>query len=103
MDPSNMDFVFPIPGKYTVYTKSGCTFCRKAEQLLDEKKLEYEQINCDEYLLGNREQFLLFVKFLANKEFKTFPMIFDATGTFVGGFTDLKTSIDQKLDFAEDF
>jgi glutaredoxin len=101
-----MDFSLPTPGKYTIYTKSGCAFCNKAKALLQEKLLEFEQIDCDEYLLSSRDNFLSFISMIANKDHKTFPMIFDPSGSFVGGFTEMKSALETQshtLKFEEAF
>ena len=98
-----MDFILPTPGKYTVYTKSGCTFCNKAKALLQQKLLSFEKIDCDEYLLSGRESFLSFIHVIANKDYKTFPMVFDPSGNFVGGFTEMKALLDKQLEFGDEF
>ena len=101
-----MDFLLPATGKTTIYTKSGCVFCERAKALLTEKGLEYEQINCDEYLLKNRDAFLAFIKAISARDHRTFPMVFDGSGGFVGGFTELKVILDEKktqLEFGAEF
>ena len=98
-----MDFALPTPGKYAIYTKSGCAFCNKAKSLLQQKLIAFEQIDCDEYLLINRDSFLSFISVIANKDYRTFPMVFDPSGNFVGGFTDVKALLDKQLEFGEDF
>jgi glutaredoxin len=100
-----MDFLFPATGKATIYTKSGCVFCEKAKALLAEKGLEYAQINCDEYLLKTRDAFLAFIKAISARDHRTFPIIFDQNGGFVGGFTELAAILDKKteLEFSAEF
>ena len=48
----------PSEGKITIYSKSGCTYCVKSKDLLEEKYIEYSVINCDEYLLEDRDAFI---------------------------------------------
>ena len=36
---------------FTIYTKSGCGNCIKVKTLLDENKIKYNKIECDEYLI----------------------------------------------------
>ena len=88
-----MEFEEPSLTVFTVYSKSGCTYCTKVKKLLLEKNYAFDMIDCDEYLIEDKENFLKFIKEKAGKEYKTFPMIFRA-GQFVGGFTETKKLID---------
>jgi len=82
-----MKFTGPLSYGYTVYGKSGCSYCDKVKLLLDEFKEQYTYINCDEYLIGEKDAFLKFIEELAGKEHTTFPMVFSSL-QFVGGYTD---------------
>lgn len=95
-------FLEPVPNKFTVYSKSGCPNCVKSKALLKEKGLQYEEVNCDEYILECKAEFLQFIEKKALTPWKSFPIIFDDT-RFVGGFIDLKSYLDKKIDFTEDF
>lgn len=82
-----MEFELPKKNGYTIYTKSGCTYCRKAKFLLEKENVT--MIDCDEYLIEARSAFLDFIRSInGNIEYKTFPMIFH-DGRFVGGYTEL--------------
>jgi glutaredoxin len=95
-----MEFPLPVPGKFTIYSKSGCFYCNKVKALLQ----EYEEYNCDEYLLEDREGFLAFIASIAGREYKTFPMVFNSSGEFVGGFAETKALLETpKLSFNEAF
>jgi hypothetical protein len=59
----------------------------KAKSLLKEKKINFNIINCDEYIIEDKEFFLSFIKDLTNKEVKTFPMIF-YDNQFIGGYNE---------------
>lgn len=83
-----MSFQLPIIDGFTIYTKSGCLMCTKAKDLLQSRSLPYTMIDCDEYLLDDREGFLLFMKNLANKDVLMFPMIC-YNGCFVGGYKEM--------------
>lgn len=98
-----MDFLLPATGKFTVYSKSGCIFCNKAKTLLIQKSCAFEQIDCDEYLLSRRDGFLAFIAAIAGREYRTFPMVFDPSGGFVGGFAEIKAIFDRQLEFEEEF
>lgn len=84
-----MDFILPNSNTYTIYSKSDCSFCKKAKQLLSNVEPKPLIIECNDYLLQNRKEFLDFIFTCAGREYKTFPMVFH-NGTFIGGFTELK-------------
>jgi glutaredoxin len=92
-----VSFVEPSSVGYTIYSKTGCTYCTKVKLLLMGFELPYTIVNCDEYLLENKEMFLDFIKTKAEKEYKTFPMVF-LEGKFIGGFMETKASIDINSD-----
>jgi len=88
-------FIFPpLNEGYTVYSKSGCINCTKIKKLLLEKNIFFLDVQCDEFLLEDKEQFLLFINEKAQKECKTFPMIF-YNGEFVGGYNEVKINIEK--------
>jgi glutaredoxin len=70
------------------------------KSLLNEHKLPYNEINCDDYLSQDKEYFLNFIKEKAGREFKTFPMVF-CDGKFVGGFVETERLIefDDEVEF----
>ena len=94
-----MEFIEPEKGKFTVYSKSGCSNCLKVKNLLKTNFLAFIVIDCDEYLLDKRDEFLNFIQNKTGKEFKTFPIVFD-NGKFIGGFTETVkyvTELQEKL------
>jgi glutaredoxin len=93
-----MIFELPSDTIYTIYSKSGCTFCTKVKNLLQEKGFAFDMIDCDEYLLEDKEGFLKFINQQTGKEYKTFPMVFRA-GYFIGGFKETKNLIDIEESF----
>lgn len=96
-----MEFEEPTKSGFTVYSKSGCINCSKVKSLLKEKNLIFSVIDCDEYIIENKEDFLLFIKEKANREYKMFPMIF-YDGKFIGGYSDTQEYIDKLLLSFED-
>jgi glutaredoxin len=90
-----MEFEQPSKG-FTIYSKSGCTFCIRVKLLIKEKGLIFNTINCDEYLLEDKPCFLEFIKQLANKEVNIFPMVF-LDGKFIGGYNETKEYLDKTL------
>jgi len=94
-----MQFEEPSQIVYTVYSKTGCPFCTKVKDLLQEKNLAFDLIDCDEYLKENKEAFLQFIQEKAGKEHKTFPIVF-RPGYFIGGFSETKQLIELEEAFA---
>jgi glutaredoxin len=95
-----MEFNTPMDTGFTVYSKSGCSNCTNVKKLLAEKNAPNVIIDCDEYLIEDKENFLLFIKEKANKEYKTFPMVFN-NGIFLGGFNETQEYFDKLLNFDE--
>jgi len=96
-----MNIFQPLDVGFTVYSKSGCYNCTKVKQLLRDKQIFFLEVDCDEFLLEDKEAFLLFIKERANKEYRTFPMVFK-DGKFIGGFTETQSFIDKLLCFVND-
>jgi len=82
-----MFFEEPIEKKFTIYSKSNCINCRKVKDLLKKEKVEYEIVDCDDYLLDNKEHFLSFIKSYTSKELKMFPIVF-YDKQFIGGLEE---------------
>lgn len=95
-----MDILKPLENGFTIYSKSGCINCRNIKKLLLEKKIFFLEVHCDEYLIENKEQFLLFIKNETLIDYKTFPMIFN-NGTFIGGFNETVDYINKMEAFEE--
>jgi glutaredoxin 3 len=93
-----MEFEKPSETMYTIYSKSGCVYCVKVKKLLQEKNFAFDMIDCDDYLIENKEEFLEYIKEVAGREYKTFPMVFRC-GKFIGGFTDTKQLLDKEEAF----
>ena len=91
----------PSDKSFTIYSKSNCKYCVLVKSLLDENKIPYIEINCDEYLSQDKQYFLDFIKEKAMRDFKTFPMVF-CDGKFVGGFVEtdqLIMDFDEEVEF----
>jgi glutaredoxin len=89
-----MEYELPEEEGYTIYTKSQCGFCKKAKDLL--KAEPFTLIDCDEYLIEDKDAFLVFIENLIGKSYRTFPMIFH-NGKFLGGYSETKTYYDKEL------
>jgi glutaredoxin len=84
----------PCKSYFTIYSKSGCTNCTKVKALLKENNLLFNVIDCDEYILEDKDFFLAFIKERANKEYNTFPMVFNHR-MFIGGYTETQKYINR--------
>ena len=91
---------FPVPEKssITIYSKSGCMNCIKVKNLLKKKNAAFNVIDCDEFILENKEEFLSFIQSLIGTEYKIFPMVFD-NNKFIGGYNETVKYLDELLDF----
>jgi glutaredoxin len=98
-----MEIPEPTNKKFTIYSKSGCPNCIKVKKLLLEKQINFIIVDCDEFILEDKDAFLKFIQKLANKEYKTFPMVFDDNNQFIGGFIETYEYIDTFLTFNETF
>jgi glutaredoxin len=87
--------MFPSPVKegYTIFSKTGCTYCEFVKELLEDEAVTI--INCDTFLGEEKAAFLDYVDKLVGKPHKTFPMVF-YEGHFLGGFTETKKFYDTK-------
>lgn len=85
---------------YTVYSKSGCPNCTKVKNFLKEHSKEFAVVDCDEYLIENKEGFLSFIEIIAGKKYRTFPMVFLGEN-FIGGFTETKVFIEKENAFVD--
>ena len=98
-----MEFENPSNNNFTVYSKSGCPNCSKVKTLLKEKNFIFNVIDCDEYLLEDKEKFLEFIKKLTGNPCRIFPMVF-FNGIFVGGYIETQEYIEKILiSFEETF
>ena len=86
-------FPIPVTHGYTVFSKTGCTYCEFVKELLEDETVSV--INCDAFLGEEKAAFLEHVHELAGKPSKTFPMVF-YEARFLGGFTETKKFYDAK-------
>jgi len=93
-----VDIEFESPSKtgFTIYSKSGCPNCATAKKLLQENKIESLVIDCDEYLIEERDKFIEFITDICKKEVNVFPIVF-FDGKFLGGCRETKEYINKVL------
>ena len=89
-----MEFEEPSKDSFTIYSKSGCYNCKKTKDLLTEINKPFNIINCDEYLIEEKDSFLHFISNRAEQVYKFFPMVFH-NGVFIGGFLETKKYLDK--------
>jgi len=89
-----MMFELPSEQKFTIYSKSGCINCRKVKDLLKNNNIEYEIVDCDDYLLEDKDNFLLFIQSYSVSNWKSFPMVFH-DGKFIGGYDETVKYLDK--------
>jgi glutaredoxin len=91
-----MEFLEPQPNSFTIYSKSGCHNCSKIKKILAEKHLFFIEVQCDEYLIEERDNFLSFIENKIGKSVTTFPMVF-YDGKFIGGYNEAVEHIGKLL------
>ena len=97
-----MEFPNPVQGQFTVYSKSGCINCVKVKNLFNENNIKFTIIDCDEFILENKTEFLEFIQNLAGIEYKMFPIVFD-NNKFVGGYNETNKLLNGVFDLNMDF
>ena len=48
-------FIEPSQDGYTIYSKSGCPYCKKAVKLLEHVSPTPIVVDCDDYLINDRD------------------------------------------------
>jgi glutaredoxin len=91
-----MEFPCPQNDGFTIYSKSGCTNCAKVKTFLKEQNCIFNVIDCDEYLIDNKEEFLTFIEKLTNIKCRIFPIIF-FNGEFIGGYNETLLYIKKEM------
>lgn len=87
-------------GIFILYSKSGCPDCDRAKNLLSKEK--YVNINCDQMLKNNRDEFIKSMELKTHRPFRQFPLIF-LNDMFIGGYSDLLEYLTFQLDENEEF
>ena len=84
-----MDYLTPMTDQYTIYTRTGCSYCKMVMQLLKREDPPVDEICCDEYIAHSKPQFFQFIKELIGKDHNTFPIVF-LYGEYIGGYTETR-------------
>jgi len=72
-----MEIPSPQKGQVTIYSKNNCIYCAKVKTFLKDNNILFNVIDCDDFILDNKEQFLTFIQKLIGKEYRMFPMVFE--------------------------
>jgi glutaredoxin len=88
-----MDYLKPMDGLYTIYTRSGCSYCKMVMELLKHEDPPVDEICCDEYIADSKPRFFQFIKQISRQDHKTFPIVF-LDGEFIGGYTETKSFLE---------
>lgn len=96
-----MEFTEPKKLGFTIYSKSGCPNCTKVKNLIKQHNFLFNVIDSDDYIIEDKESFLTFIENIAEKSYRTFPMVF-YDGKFVGGLIHTTEFIDKLLLSFED-
>lgn len=86
---------------YAVYSKSGCPNCTKIKNFLKNANAPFSVIDCDEYLIENKEEFLKFIEETAEKSVKVFPIVFFEK-KFIGGYHETEYHHSRLNAFSDD-
>ncbi len=91
-----MEFAEPYISGFTIYSKSGCHNCTKLKNILHEYSLFFLEIDCDKYLIEERDRFLSFIRDKTGKQITTFPIVF-YEGKYIGGYNEAATQVEKLL------
>jgi glutaredoxin len=101
MGSVEQEFIIPEVRGYTIYSKSGCPNCTKVKNFLKAVNAPVKTVDCDEYLIEFKDDFLKFVQTLVGKQIKIFPMVF-FDGKYVGGYDETEKHYDKQSAFSTD-
>jgi glutaredoxin len=95
------EFEKPKVNGYTVYSKTGCPNCLKIKKLLNDSNAIVSIVDCDEYLIERKEEFLKFIEEAAEKSVRMFPIVF-FEGKYIGGYADTEYHNSRLKAFSND-
>ena len=83
-----MEIDCPSKNMYTNYSKSGCPNCIKIKHFLQEKNIEYNIVDCDDYIIENKN--------IMQRSQNISNDFFDEK--YIGGYNETKTKIECFMD-----
>lgn len=96
-----MNIPEPSIDQFTIYSKSGCPNCLKVKNFLKTNNFLFNVIDCDEYIIENKADFLSFIENKVGYSLKTFPFVFYNT-KFIGGLNEIMVYVEKMLLSFED-
>lgn len=93
-----MEYIRPSGCGFTIYSKSGCLQCSRAKTLLQDNKLDFIVVDCDEYIIEDKPSFLLFMNSITCRDVRAFPIIFN-NGAYIGGYLETRAHVDKQVSF----
>lgn len=98
-----MEFLKPVENGFTVYSKSGCKNCIKIKHFLSSQNISFTIVECDDYIIEKKEDFIFFINNLTNNKYRQFPVIFN-NGIFIGEYSETINYCNKlMIDFNENF
>jgi len=100
-----MNITLPDKTLISIYSKSNCKNCNIIKDIFNEYNIKYIEINCDEYLRLDREEFIKQMNILLKTNIDTiiqFPIVFDKE-TLIGTYDQTIQYIKNNLEFYENF
>jgi glutaredoxin len=95
------EFEKPKMTGYTIYSKSGCPNCVKVKKFLQNAKAQMNVVDCDEYLIESKEEFLKFIEETAEKSVRVFPIVFFER-KLIGGYDETEYHYSRLNAFSND-
>ena len=100
-----MEIIKPSLNGFTIYSKSGCINCVKLKNVLKEKHLIYNVIDCDEYILEDKHFFLSLIKEISNNKILDntiiyFPIVFN-DNIYIGSYNEANRLINRFISFED--
>ena len=95
------EFEKPKMTGYTIYSKSGCPNCTKVKKFLQNANSQMNIVDCDEYLIESKEEFLKFIETTAEKSVRMFPIVFFER-KFIGGYDETEYHYSRLNAFSND-
>jgi glutaredoxin len=87
-----MDYRSPQPTCFTIYSKSGCKNCTNVKKLLNQKQISFIEINCDNYIIDSKIEFMQFINKIANSNISEFPIVF-SNSIYIGCYNETNNYI----------
>lgn len=75
---------------YTIITRDQCNFCDSAKAMLKGRGFPYTEYNVQ----SQSSRWVL--SLIKKAELTTVPQIFDPSGNYIGGYTELKAKLEKE-------